>query len=342
MKGGMELHIKNLTLYQLNNGHQVTVAFNTGEKITDNDVQILRGIPVYKIKPQAFGFLLFYFCLCIRLIFKPLKCDVIHIHGDWSSLVFASWIKKMTHSQKNVFSCHTELKNNTFYRYIMAAVGKKIDTGFSTSYNTHLYLQDWLGKSVYFQPSGIREKFITQDFPSRSKKIISVCNLEKRKNIDLILSIAETLKEYSFEIIGKGSDKERLEEIKQTKNIKNVDFAGYKDLNYIYEKLLYSSIFLLTSIEEGTSTAMIEAMAVGLPVVVSSAGGSSAVIEEDINGYVIDSFDKNEYVEKIKLLANNKDLWQKISVNNKEKGKSFSWNNVGKNITDKFEKLLTK
>jgi glycosyltransferase involved in cell wall biosynthesis len=339
----MEIHIKNLTLYQAINGHNVTVAFNAGDKINNQDIQILKSVPIHKIKPQSIGVFLFYFLLSIRLIFKPLELDIIHIHGDWSSLVFARILKQITKAKAIVYSCHDLLKPISLK--LISVFQNPVNIVFSTGYESKLLLESVLKQEVVYQPSGVKEIFYTEssaEINYKSNTIVTVSNLVKKKNLDLVLSIAQILANYSFLIIGEGEERKRLEQRIKDEAIANVILAGNKDEDYILKQFKYSFVFLQTSFEEGTSTAMMEAMTVGLPVIVSSAGGSAAIVKNGTNGYVIDSFDKFEYVKKIKLLAKNADLWRSIRLNNVQKGINLSWNNVGKNITEKCQLPLNQ
>ena len=60
MSGGMENHIAHLTREQLNFGHEVTIYFNLGSKVSENDVKVSH-IPISKIKPQFIGVLIYSF-----------------------------------------------------------------------------------------------------------------------------------------------------------------------------------------------------------------------------------------------------------------------------------------
>jgi len=86
--GGMENHIAQLTKEQIKLGHDVVIYFNEGNKISSHDVQVTK-CPLYKLKPQFLRFFLFYFLILIRLLRSKKNFELIHIHGDWSSLIFS-------------------------------------------------------------------------------------------------------------------------------------------------------------------------------------------------------------------------------------------------------------
>ena len=56
--------------------------------------------------------MIFYFLICFRLIFNHQKFDLVHIHGDWSSLVFSKFIKKIVRAKKLCMTIHDELSSS--------------------------------------------------------------------------------------------------------------------------------------------------------------------------------------------------------------------------------------
>jgi len=85
---------------------------------------------------------------------------------------------------------------------------------------------------------------------------------------------------------------------------------------------------------------MMEAMVVGLPIVSSNAGGIEHIVKDGENGYVIKNMQKEEYTDKLTKILNNTALTKKMSQNNRELGKIFSWDHVAKRITTLTQELL--
>jgi glycosyltransferase involved in cell wall biosynthesis len=77
-----------------------------------------------------------------------------------------------------------------------------------------------------------------------------------------------------------------------------------------------SDIFILPSYMEGVSMAMLEAMAFGLPVITTTVGGHPDVIEENMNGLLIQPADKEKLFEKIEYLLVNPDKRKEYGINN--------------------------
>lgn len=342
LKGGMENHIAQLTKFQIENGHVVSVFYNDGDPISMNDKKI-SIIKFYKIRPQLVGITLFYLIILLKLILARRKFDVIHIHGDWSSLLFLKSIKKLTSSKVIVFSIHGQLTKSFAHQKILPKLVKNVDLVFSTGYNTAKELEKLSDKEVNVQPSGIHEIFLDKlekKFNKNKFSIITVANLLPKKNIEFIFGIARILKEYNFVVVGGGKEKDKLKKIVKDHNLENVELVGFKppkEVNTLYQN---SNCFLLTSFAEGTPTVILEAMACGLPIVTSNAGGISNIIKDYENGFVIEDFNLASYIEKLKLLRNNKGLIKSICRNNALLAQNYNWKSVAENITNKTKKKL--
>ena len=77
----------------------------------------------------------------------------------------------------------------------------------------------------------------------------------------------------------------------------------------IFDKLYDSSLFVLSSNFEGMPNALIEAMALGLPVISTDCpcGGPSFLISNKVNGILVKVGDKNEIVNAMRFMLNNKE-----------------------------------
>lgn len=338
--GGMEKHIKRLTEEQVKDGNFVKVYFNAGDKISIHDERITPFLPLHTVRPQAIGVLLFYFFLSVKLLFKRDSFDIVHIHGDWSSLVFAGIVKRLTKARMVAFSIHDQIGDGVTHRKFLPFLLKKVDHLFSTGLNTARKLGRLTGKNVIFQPSGVDDAFFSSSErpDDEAFRVITVANLVPKKNIDLILDIAAIIKDVTFDIIGNGPDKKRLIDRIATNSLTNVRLLGFKPHSEVAEILKDYDCFLLTSFFEGTPTALLEAMASGLPIVSSNAGGLRDIITDYENGFIVDGFKPNVYKDHILLLRNDSELRERIFKNNRDKSLGYKWQHVSKQITDLMEK----
>jgi len=342
--GGMEKHIFNLTKIQLKNNHFVKVFYNDGENISNNDKKIC-NVKLHKIKPQFIGMILFHSFISLKLFFKKEHFDIIHIHGDWSSLLFVRILKKLTNAKIVVLSLHDQLTPKYTHQKLLPKLVQDVDLIFSTGYDTANELEKLSGKKVIVQPSGINEIFF-EEFDKIFKNdiftIVTVANLFPKKNIELIIDIAKELKDFRFIIVGDGTHRNILEAKIQQENISNVDLVGFKTPDEVKKYYQNSDVYLLTSFAEGTPTSALEAMACGLPIVSSNAGGLGNIVKENINGFIIDTFNKNKFIEKINLLENKITLRKAIFENNVLLAQNYKWDKVASNITQIMEQKLNE
>jgi glycosyltransferase involved in cell wall biosynthesis len=128
-------------------------------------------------------------------------------------------------------------------------------------------------KKISVVYEGVSEKFypIKRD----KNKILTfgyVGGLGKRKNIEFILKLANKFPKLNFKIGGKGPDRERLEKISKRRGLTNVEFVGFipeSKMNDFYNSL---DFFIFPSFYEGFGLPVVEAMACGIPCIVSDRG----------------------------------------------------------------------
>jgi glycosyltransferase involved in cell wall biosynthesis len=107
----------------------------------------------------------------------------------------------------------------------------------------------------------------------------------------------------------------------------------YKKLNYIDNptieeaRQIYNKckIWFLSSIAEGFSLPVLEAMACGCVVVSTKCGGPQDLISDGHNGYLVEVGNYGAIIHYIKKLLADDDLFQKMSKNSIEMAQNFTW-----------------
>ena len=150
-----------------------------------------------------------------------------------------------------------------------------------------------------------------------NKNIVSIGRLSHEKGfldlIDVFSLINKEDNECVLHIIGDGEEKTKIEEkINELNLIDNVILYGYKDKEFIREKLNDMSLYLMTSYEESFGLVLLEAAAFGIPAIAfSSAEGATEIIKDDVSGYIVNNRNKEEMKEKALELLNDK---QKLAL----------------------------
>ena len=174
---------------------------------------------------------------------------------------------------------------------------------------------------------------------SNKFKLISVGRLSEEKGYDRLLRVFKKLKNDVIDIelilVGNGDKYNELNKyIVENKLEKDVTLLGFKENPYKYVRA--SDLFVCSSISEGFSLVIGEAMAVGVPVVSVDCPGPNEILDYGKYGKIVNNSEEDLY-NGIKEMINNKVLYEKYNNKSNERGKMFSINkfiNEVENILD--------
>jgi len=145
---------------------------------------------------------------------------------------------------------------------------------------------------------------INYKFDKRKINLLSVGNLRFIKRHNLILKVLSKLPlNYHLTLVGDGNEKENLMLLAKNLGIlSRVKFEGHKTNPYPYIKS--ADLFILTSEYEGFPNVLLEANSLALPVVAfASPGGIKEIVEENINGFLVENENIDKMVQQIKKAA---------------------------------------
>ena len=162
----------------------------------------------------------------------------------------------------------------------------------------------------------------------RPLKIVSTGRIEPEKGQKTLVEACGRLKgqiDIQLILVGEVVDREYA---KVCENVAlefgiqdNLTFAGYRE--DVEEILQYADIFVLPSTGEAFSRAVIEAMAMGKPVVATDVGGTKEAIEDGASGFIVPPADSAALAERIFTLATDEKLRQKFGAAARKKVEEF-------------------
>lgn len=176
-----------------------------------------------------------------------------------------------------------------------------------------VFISNGVDTNIY-QPVQMSEKEKLREarrIPRHAVVFVFSGRLVEGKNIIALLKIWSqlTIKQQNLYllIIGSGSEKEKIDqniaslEITDTISVRNFqdDIASYYQC---------ADIFISLSSSEGMSNSVLEAMACGLAVITTNAGGISKVIQDTQEGFIITEYNEKLILEKMTELVNNHEL----------------------------------
>lgn len=176
--------------------------------------------------------------------------------------------------------------------------------------------------------------------------IISLGRISLEKHIEVFIDVVELLKKkiplIKAAIGGQGPEFDNISKLIIERNLEsNIRLLGYIPEDDLPSFFNTGKIFILTSETEGFPRTIIQAAACGIPVISSNVGDMSDIIENNINGFLIDNFRNiEEYASCAFHLLNNNKTYADFSSRLKTKVKnSFDNNNaikVWQNIIDRI------
>lgn len=169
---------------------------------------------------------------------------------------------------------------------------------------------------------------------SRRKVIVTSGRLEEQKNHEMtIRAFAQFHRDhpdYTLEIFGEGSLEQELKGLVEDLNVADsVIFEGFS--SFALEHVRTASVFVMSSYFEGLSNSMLEALAMGVPTVCTRClgGGAEAVIEDEVNGLLIDVDDVNGEAQALCRLVDDVAFAHSISLRAQELRKELSLEFIG-------------
>jgi glycosyltransferase involved in cell wall biosynthesis len=129
----------------------------------------------------------------------------------------------------------------------------------------------------------INKPICTQNITEYQKRFIFVGRLSKVKNLEILITIFNKLKDYKLTIIGTGEDEQYLKNISN----ENIIFKGSIKNEEIKNMYKENDVLILPSVSETWGLVVEEALYFGLPVIVSQNCGAVELVENERNGYII-------------------------------------------------------
>lgn len=168
--------------------------------------------------------------------------------------------------------------------------------------------------------------------------IVCVSNLREEKGHEYLLEAFEKLfekhKKSNLLIVGNGEKKETLiSQIADYQSKDNVHFLGNRQ--DVTEILKISDIFVMPTLAEGMSMAILEAISSGLPIITTTIAANKELIENEITGLLVQPRSDREITESMQRLLNDVQLRKRLGQAAKEKAASeFEINLIIKKLAD--------
>jgi len=162
--------------------------------------------------------------------------------------------------------------------------------------------------------------------------LLFVGNEKRRKGLGFIISALSKIQgDVKLLVVGKGNPKGFCK--------KNVIFTGQK--NEIERFFFASDIFILPTKMDAFGLVVLEAMASGLPVIVSNQAGVSEIIKDTEDGLILKDYSNSEEIaQKINLLISNPNLRKEMGIKARKKAELYTWDRVAEKTLEVFKRCI--
>lgn len=168
----------------------------------------------------------------------------------------------------------------------------------------------------------------------KKTNIVYVGRLIQAKGVQDLIRAVKGL-DVKLTLIGEGNWSKKLYKLAEENKV-DVKFAGTLKQIAVKKELSKATLFVNPSYSEGLPTSVLEAGAVGVPVIATDVGGTSEIIDDGKNGFLIPAKNIEMLRDRIQKLVKDKKLQIKFSKAIKEKVKEFDWSES----VEKFTRLM--
>lgn len=225
-----------------------------------------------------------------------------------------------------------------FLKPIIRAIWKRAAAVVSNSIGLKELAQETSPKlAIPIIPNGVdTERFYPAPEKRPSDRLVitpGASRITGRKGLRYLVEALGLLKDefpqLTLSIMGDGNQRAALEELAKEKGLaERVTFLGRIPKDETFQHYQEASIFVLPSLNEGMSNALLEALASGLPILATVTGGTHELVEEGENGFFIEMRSAEDIAEKLRKLVADPELRQRMGAESRRRAESMSWERV--------------
>lgn len=171
-----------------------------------------------------------------------------------------------------------------------------------------------------FRPRDKKEVREQLELPLDGKVVLFAGGLISVKGLEYLLMavprVLEREKKALFILVGTGSLEARLRQMARELGVsEQVRFVGERPHEELPLWLSAAEVIVLPSLDEGLPVLLMEGLASGVPVVATRVGGSSEVVKDGKNGFLVEPRNPEALAEKLSLLLSDEKLYRELAAN---------------------------
>ena len=292
----------------------------------------------------------------IKAVLAQEHFDLVHLHEPLMPMLCTT-VLRLSHTP-NVGTFHAAggkpwysfgtpigklLLNNWFHR---------LDNKIAVSVTAMEYVNKYFPDKYNIIPNGVDTKHFSPDalpieeFNDGKLNILFIGRLEKRKGVDYLLEAYRQIKpkypESRLIIVGPGIRlRHKYEKRVRKNNLKDVVFVGYASYQDLPRYYKTADIVCCPAIGwESFGIVLVEAMAVGKPIVASNIQGYNSVVTDGVDGLLVPPKNAAKLAEALISLMTDESLRQKMGARGRAKAVDYDWKYIAQRVMDCYLSVL--
>jgi phosphatidylinositol alpha 1,6-mannosyltransferase len=197
------------------------------------------------------------------------------------------------------------------------------------------------GKPVFLMQRGVDAELYNpakRDPGTRPFTIGYVGRLSPEKNVRLLVTIEKALitagrSDYRFLIVGHGNEQQWLEQ-----NLRQAEFPGVLKGEALARAYANMDVFVFPSTTDTFGNVILEALASGVPPVVTTGGGPKFLVRDGETGFI--AANDHAFAHSVAMLMSDPDLLARMKAAAREYACSISWDRVFEGVYEAYDSVI--
>ncbi len=357
--GGVTHHICHLAKHFTQMGHDVKVIAPASKAISSLADKF---IPVGKPRPIPVSGSIARITISpwlssrIKAILNQEEFDIIHLHEPLMPMLCTTVLRLSRTT--NIATFHAS-GARSWYNYgspliklLLKKWFRKLNGRIAVSELAMNCVSKHFPACYHIIPNGIDLKHFSPDvlpfdeFCDGKLNILFVGRLEKRKGLDYLLKAYQQVKQEIPDsrliIVGPGTRLRHKYE-KQVKQgiLKDVVFVGYAPYDDLPRYYKTADIFCAPATGwESFGIILLEAMAIGKPIIASNVEGYASLITHGVEGYLVPPKDEKELARSLISLLRDESLRREMGAKGQLKAREYAWEDIAQRLLDYYASVL--
>jgi len=359
--GGVVNHIISLEHQLIKMGHEVRIIAPASKGFTASSD---RFIPIGKPRsiPSSGSICRVTISLRLSSTIKAAldreKFDIIHLHEPFMPMLCTGVLRFSNTANIGTFHAYNGKPGYKFARPISTIMLKrqtrKLDGRIAVSKPAMEFVSKYVPGNYDIIPNGVDLEHFSPDVPPIDEfcdgkmNILFAGRLEKRKGVKYLLEAYHQVKQEipnsRLIIVGPGTRlRGKYEKQVRRNKLEDVVFTGYVAADELPRYYQTADVFCAPAIDqESFGIVLLEAMALGKPIVASNIDGYASVMTPGAEGLLVPPKDEKALAQALISLMTNKSLRQQMGATGRLKAQEYSWERIAQRVLNYYIRVLSE